>query len=178
MARFFGSGWAKALWDHLTGSRDQGALVVYVASVVVGVAGIFVYVGAWQSWKEFAAASLVGGVALAFGSLFGFLFALPRTTPESDANALAQGKIWPNSNLEQISDWLVKILVGVGLTQITTLPGQISHLVQYLAPFVGSGSGVTGFVLVLLAYFSISGFQGAYIWTRVFLPRVLVAAQP
>jgi len=33
-----------------------------------------------------------------------------------------------NTNLEQISDWLTKILVGVGLTQLREIPGQVQRL--------------------------------------------------
>jgi hypothetical protein len=79
-------------------------------------------------------------IALAFGSigsLIGFLFGIPRTlqlevpiTPKTQDAGKSDGKDDSfrqnvNTNLEQISDWLTKILVGVGLTQLDQAPQRL-----------------------------------------------------
>lgn len=116
-----------------------------------------------------------GGSAMA-GSLLGFLFGIPRTL-QDERKSEHVGKIgWdyvPNTNLEQISDWLTKILVGVGLTQLTKIP----ELTWRLAKWVGQGLGGTNAAdvmsLGILVYFSLSGFIVGYLATRLNLLRLL-----
>jgi hypothetical protein len=87
----------------------------------------------------------MAAVATSVGVLLGFLFGIPRTLqqelpPSSSPPAPAAspqspervftGANWSyqqtvNTNLEQISDWLTKILVGVGFTQLHQLPSQL-----------------------------------------------------
>ena len=57
---------------------------------------------------------------LADGSLLGIVFGIPRsasqihfTRPEDD-----RPEFQANTNMEQISDWLTKILVGAGLVDL------------------------------------------------------------
>ena len=68
-------------------------------------------------------------------SFLGFLFGLPKTAPPAGAFGAApttgsaaapQGpssgqRYRPNTNLQEVSDWLTKIVVGVGLTQVANL---------------------------------------------------------
>lgn len=73
-----------------------------------------------------ATALFVAGVALATGGMAGFLFGIPRSAQEPQGSAglpLEQASEYKvNTNLEQISDWLTKIIVGIGLTQLGTVP--------------------------------------------------------
>jgi glucosamine-6-phosphate deaminase len=64
------------------------------------------------------------------------LFGIPRSLagPEGAEDKAAAGAYRPNTNLEQISDWLTKILVGVGLVQFTTLAQHAGDLVTFLGP--------------------------------------------
>jgi hypothetical protein len=96
---------------------------------------------------------LVAGAGLILGGLIGFLFGIPRSLqsehPQQPAKSKdgADGKddaarkdpqgrepdrYGANTNLEQISDWLTKILVGVGLTQLTRLPEGLSSTANYV----------------------------------------------
>ena len=76
-----------------------------------------------------------------------------------------------NTNLEQISDWLTKILVGVGLTQLHHLPEQLMRAATFVAK--GLNSGPNGppivFALALIIYFHVLGFLSGYLCTRLFL---------
>ena len=47
-----------------------------------------------------------------------------------------------NTNLEQISDWLTKILVGVGLVQLGAIIDSLGDLADFLGPALGND--VTG----------------------------------
>ena len=75
---------------------------------------------AGQFWPNGAlVASVVGagiGVAvasLAVAGLLGLIFGVPRV--HEPAASATQGHYLPNTNLEELSDWLAKVLVGVGL---------------------------------------------------------------
>src|SRR5512143_3092668 len=80
-----------------------------------------------KSWTLFTVEALVGTATLSVGGLLGFLFGIPRTTrpPRGSEGAGANDgrreaintPYEPSNNLEQVADWLTKILVGVGLVE-------------------------------------------------------------
>lgn len=133
-------------------------------------------------------AIVVAGAALLIGGLIGFLFGIPRTLTQDfieaprngsngpTANAANRNRIQANTNLEQISDWLTKILVGVGLTQIPGILAAVDRLIEKVAPGLGSQSPLHGpvresFALALLVYFSVCGFFLGFLWARLYLLR-------
>ena len=103
----------------------------------------------------FPASCLWALAMLAFGAALGFLFGIPKvlqgsntgpaessapagppaTTRNNVTGATAPAASTPftyqqrvNTNLEEISDWLTKIIVGVGLIQLQNIPGFLSRL--------------------------------------------------
>jgi hypothetical protein len=130
---------------------------------------------------------LLAGAFGLLGGLIGFLFGIPRSlqapegvppgpaAPGSAAGSAREPAITyhPNTNLEQISDWLTKILVGVGLTQLTALPRYLKVLAAYLAPGFGPIEHPELLAIAIALYFSISGFLFGYLWTRLFLGGAL-----
>jgi hypothetical protein len=125
----------------------------------------------------------VAGAALLTGGLLGFLFGIPKKLQQdtqsvssvSTAGAFqAEGggggvAYQGNTNLEQISDWLTKILVGVGLTQIASIPAALSKYADYTAAGLGNFASGKVFAIALLVYFLIGGFLFIYLWTRWYL---------
>lgn len=100
---------------------------------------------------------------MALGWAVGFLFGVPRV-----GAATASARI--NTNLEQISDWLTKILVGVGLTQLQQLPKALRDI----STFISKGYGTSGndvFSLSMVLYFSTLGFLTGYLLTRLALQK-------
>jgi CheY-like chemotaxis protein len=131
---------------------------------------------------------ILSGSSFAIGGLIGFLFAIPRSlqglSPSDSANATRapgpgqqtqsdKANYRPNTNLEQISDWLTKILVGVGLTQLPN----IGHGVISISTFASRGmeqfQHADIFVAGTLLYFLILGFLFGYLWTRLNLAEAL-----
>lgn len=122
------------------------------------------------------------------GGLLGFLFGVPnvqasprapKPAPAATASAApaAGSAVEPaspaddyqqtvNSNLSQISDWLTKTLVGVGLTQIGRIPEQLMRLVHLFKAGVG---GSESFTLALILDSLVLGFMAGYLETRLFL---------
>ncbi|HEY6765415.1 MAG TPA: hypothetical protein VI386_11630 [Candidatus Sulfotelmatobacter sp.] len=72
-----------------------------------------------------------------------------------------------NTNLEEISDWLTKILVGVGLIQLRTLPDNIRRVGIYVGQGLGANEQTVASGIVI--YFLGLGFLGGYLLTRMFL---------
>jgi hypothetical protein len=150
-------------------------------------------------------AFLIAIAAFFSGGLLGFIFGVPRTQsqpppsslqPQTRASTLnppatsqatpAQAAPSPapprqlryqdNTNLEQISDWLCKILVGAGLTQLTALPGVLKRYALFFAPGLGGNTNTFHgevFAVGLLIFFTVCGFLVGYLWTRLHLGKAL-----
>jgi hypothetical protein len=108
-------------------------------------------------------AALIGGLFL------GFLFGLPRTLEQPNSKAL----LTTNTNLDQISDWLTKILVGLGLVQVGKISHAIGTLSSSLAPGLGGGEGAKALATALILYSAIDGFLVGYLWARIVLSKRL-----
>jgi hypothetical protein len=142
------------------------AVVIYAIATAQGHGATF--------WSALGTGLVTAGAALLAGVLLGFLFGLPRVAV--GAGKATDGRLETNSNLDEVSDWLTKILVGLGLVQL----GRISHAVgtigHELAPGFGGTPGAKAFAVGLLIYSAIDGFLIGYIWTRVDLSRVFQGA--
>jgi hypothetical protein len=138
----------------------------------LGIAGILIYAFATDGASVFAVALLVGAAAFVAGGLLGFLFGIPRSGVADGVVSAdsPQAVVYrSNTNLEQISDWLTKILVGLGLVELGKLVHQISRLVDFLAPSLGGSDSSKSFALAILTLFSVSGFLIFYVATRLYV---------
>ena len=75
-----------------------------------------------------------------------------------------------NTNLEEMSDWLTKILVGATLTQIGKIPGMVGLAAKYMAPGIG-GRPWKHSPLPSLCIFQPWFFLAGYVVTRMFFSR-------
>jgi len=139
---------------------------------------------------------LWAGACTTIGWLTGFLFSVPRALQaETEREKLqtsgrerlqtsgvaatfepSRYELRINTNLEQISDWLTKILVGLGLTQLDAIPSKLHDAAAYIATGFG-GAQDAPFALAIILYFSVVGFMGGYILTRVYFSRVLALSE-
>ena len=107
----------------------------------------------------------------------------PSTAPAGDVTSTvpssAQDSHSDPSNLEQVSDWVTKLLLGGGLTQLQQIPGMIWGLARSVA--IGVDPWATGqdllseqaFASGVLIYFFVTGFFGGYLITKLQLGRRL-----
>ena len=174
-------------------TESHKALLVLAAVMAAGFLCALIYAArskAEQGFLSVASVSLLLAGASAFvGGLLGFLFGIPRTLQQEGANApvdtnaaAASGSAASrieyrvNTNLEQISDWLTKILVGVGLTQIAAIRDVVGSLVGFAAQGLGPQPQSQVFAFALLSYFTVLGFLFGYLWTRLVFTGALRAA--
>lgn len=156
--------------------------VVLLFSLSAGLSSASFGSGLRELLAVFTPAALYAAGSFSVGGLFGFLFGIPRTLQQDGQVAASpSGRGMPsgaefrqsvNTNLEQISDWLTKILVGVGLTQLNTIPQRLWALAEHYPV-----SGSVPFAMALIIDFSICGFFAGYLLTRLFLAGAFVVAE-
>ncbi len=143
----------------------------------------------WVDYLQFFGLTLL--VACAFfsvGVLLGFLFAIPKSLSQSSPHKADQATGLPppptsatgaifgvNSNLEEISDWLTKIIVGLGLVNLKMIPGLLGRLAHYFSfPYPpGTSESPT---LATILFFSVDGFFLGYLMTRLYLQLAFTRA--
>jgi hypothetical protein len=162
-------------------------LVAVLGMVVIVLFAIQYHNWALSSVAAVASVALItAGAAWLTGALLGFLFGIPyinqgngtrKKGTDSRFQSSAEGSsenestdgYQPSTSLEQISDWLTKIIVGVGLTQINKIPGKLIGLAKYVGSGLGGGSTNESFALGITIYYSVCGFLFGYLWARLYL---------
>lgn len=153
-----------------------------VALIIIAILGIIFSVF-YVRPGDFNGLGTIAGVALASmmtGGLIGFLFGVPRrlqdgATPPPPANPEdeAERSLYAgNTNLEQISDWLTKIIVGVSLVEL----GSISTFIRDMGHSVALSMGMAdtpAFPTAAIVLYIVCGFMIGYLWARLYLPKAL-----
>ena len=169
-------------------------ILLFLSAVGFGILASVLY-GAWapdfvRIVSFVGVCCMVAGATLGVGALLGFLFGIPRLLVNNQGEAgndengqLATANTThplsrhysPNTNLEQISDWLTKILVGVGLTQLVNAQEFLGQLATTAAQGMGEPATPV-FAISLILYYVLCGFLFSYIWTRLKLAGALLKA--
>lgn len=185
------------------GMEHDIRLTAQIALSAIGVGFLFVWAQEYfQGSKDVGGkiffASLWSLACLAAGGLIGFLFGIPRwlqtdapaapaagTQPGSDTAANGannpqvldtrggRSRVYsPNTNLDRISDWLTTILVGVGLVELQTIATQFDRATALIGQGLGDepNKSLAGAIII---YFSVVGFLGVYLMTRLYLSQVI-----
>jgi hypothetical protein len=160
------------------------SLAIFMVALLIPVALVLA-----RSPAVFGSILAVACAAGMAGAALGFLFGIPRSLgadgvapaprPAPDAagqtggvspvsagaRQAAPGGYLQNTNLEQISDWLTKIVVGVGLVEFKSLLEQFERLSGAVAKAwaLDDGAAVAGAIMLSAL---IAGFMYCYVWTR------------
>ena len=160
--------------------------------VFAGLAGLAM---AWFHPGDITAMVAWSAAALASGSVLGFLFGIPARsdprrsgtptppapTPTPSPTGQAEPAAEPvqsasESNLVQVSDWMTKLLLGGGLTQLQQIPKKIWELAGWVAIGIDPKNSDAKsaayqanqvFASGLLVYFFVLGFFGGYFITQL-----------
>ncbi len=157
----------------------------------------------WKVDQNTTTAILWSLACLAAGGIVGFLFGIPRVLQDNAAVAVGNNngvanknsndasngnnnetnktlplsyRIMVNTNLEQISDWLTKIIVGLGLIELRNVPGYLNSLSGFFALGLGGTTQLQSLAAAIIVYFVIVGFLGIYLMTRIYLAQVFSKA--
>ena len=131
--------------------------------------------------------------AAALGFLFGIPKVLQGAQPVTAANGNAAAGTTPaetsantatlpayqqrvNTNLEEISDWLTKIIVGVTLVQLKSIPPMADALARRVTAGLPGGPH-EGFGLAIILTFGTLGFLFGYLVTRLYIQGALARAE-
>ena len=146
--------------------------------------GVVLVVGfgaAHGSWQLLIAELLVAIAALIVGGFLGFLFGMPKSgAPEpgsaaaTDANLTPRSAngLQPSTNLEQVADWLTKILVGVGLVQLADLKRELGSFGDRFGATFATATGVSLISQLVLVSFLVLGFLASFLWTRIYYGKI------
>lgn len=160
--------------------------IPWVNTIVIGMsAGIvaaLIYSWDERSWTVLACSLIIAVAAAIVGALIGFIFGIPKSTATASSSTVegtvtAKAEYQGNSNLEQISDWLTKVLVGASLVQLGIIRDEFNALG---ARFGTSGPmGSSGWIVApaIIIAFAVSGFLLAYLWARIYMAQTLTATQ-
>ncbi|WP_421439511.1 tetratricopeptide repeat protein [Agrobacterium tumefaciens] len=97
--------------------------------------------------RYLSVASMVAVAAASLGGVLGFLFGIPRLLQKyaasGDDGALEAGAkretdpfFMTNTSLEEVSDWLTKIIIGIGLVQFNNIIEYLHTSSVYVAVFI------------------------------------------
>jgi hypothetical protein len=145
-------------------------------SVLFPIAGIVIlYFYCDGATQAFWASTMVGVGIMIVGGLLGLLFAIPRAQDPDKLDGLPQRRrpFIVNTNFEQISDWLTKIIVGVTLVQLDEIVTKLGHVIDDIAGIFGNQTGATLVAAGIVSYFSAVGFLIGYVATRSLITMLL-----
>lgn len=152
-------------------ANPTGITAVFAVALVMLAANIAGFFAICTSRYDLGTPSLWAMACLASGALVGFLFGVPKFNSKG-AKAVAYR---PNSNIEVVSDWLTKIIVGVGLVEFRDIGAFVSGLSvklgRALSPAPDDQSAAASFALALIVYFSVAGLIQGYLLTRMYLGK-------
>lgn len=113
---------------------------------------------------------LIACASFLVGVLLGFIFGIPRALQSQPQNPGDAGPTYHvNTNLEQISDWLTKIIVGVSLVELGRVPELVKRMGAYLSPCLGELCKSPSVAVVVVVLFVVLGFLAGYLLTRLYL---------
>ncbi|MCC9309062.1 hypothetical protein LN042_18570 [Kitasatospora sp. RB6PN24] len=169
--------------------RRQGTAVGTMFGL--GFFGLLLYTtGAPHPVSALGAGVMIACATTVAGALVGFLFGVPHVlaggtgadaagptaSPGTAGTAPQSGPYIANTNLEQVSDWLTKLLLGVGLTQLGSIWHSARQLGRALSPALGGRADATPFAAALVLYFVVLGFLGGWLTTRLLLAGAMTRA--
>jgi hypothetical protein len=143
----------------------------------------------WKSIRLTGMGLLYAGAFFSVGALAGLLFGIPRSLqdkPEQKNNTANENNgtsnenstkpiFATNTNLEEISDWLTKIIVGLGLVNLKSVPEYLKRLGWYFSNFCGSDV-CEAVAMALILFFATCGFFLGYLVTRLYLTGAFTRA--
>lgn len=169
--------------------KEEKKLYIALLIAIVSAFILIIIYDGLHDWDGLPIALLWAFACLASGGIIGFLFAIPRVIPfdvknqnsASLANVsgqFANNRLGVNTNIEQVSDWLTKIIVGLGLVHLKDIFSYINQSATTLSRALGAygNDGPHAFSIAIIVYFTIVGFIAGYLLTRIYISALISSA--
>ncbi len=128
--------------------------------------------------------------SMSIGAVVGFLFGIPKTVQRETQDSKEDGRPdlkrkvrnallthRPNTNLEEVSDWLTKIIVGVSLVEFQNIGSALERAAGSVAATMGNNPDLhKPYIMAVLIFFLMLGFMMGYLLTRLFLANLFSQA--
>jgi hypothetical protein len=168
----FGKSNKAPIENNLVDERGNKGIIFILVLVIIGL--VFTVLYACDNDKTFipvfTTLFFIAGGIFAFTTLIGFLFGIPRTIV-IDESEKVKSRYMGNDNLLQVSDWLTKIILGLGLTQIHQIPEMLDRISKYI--YFKTEVSNQALIILILIYFACLGFLFGYLWTRLYFIKML-----
>jgi len=148
----------------------------FIAAVAIGWGIEFLYgVSAEPDLRSglrtFSLLWFASGAAFFAGTIGGFLFGVPKFVSNPAVNPPDASRFKINTNLEDISDWFTKIILGLSLVHVDKVIGFIDSMGDNVAGAIGNVQGAKTIAISAMIYGAVCGFIFAYVWTSTSLRR-------
>src|SRR3989339_920400 len=143
----------------VSGVLISGGLVLCIYSISLGIDKFLFTI---------SICTMVAFTSSIVGTFVGFIFGIPRTPATKSSK-----DIGANTNLEEISDWITKIIVGVSLVQLNQIGGGITELGNIVSAGLDNHPSSFVFSVSTMIFYFVGGFLLAYLWSRIYLPKIL-----
>jgi uncharacterized membrane protein (DUF485 family) len=145
-------------------------IILTVFALCIGTIWIILY--SWQATDLPKQLTIIGVAAILAGGFFvvglliGFIFGVARPKGE--------GVTHVSTNLEDISEWLTKIVVGAGLAQLATLPSSLGSFGDYVVKkLLGTPDSGAILAIGILIYYLTCGLLSGFLLTRLYFLGLL-----
>ena len=165
----------KELTQYEKQEEGKGKSIFFITFILVIGAVIICFYSLAQGTEKFLSilsiSAIIALTSAIVGAFIGFIFGIPRTPAVKES-----GNIGANTNLEEISDWITKIIVGVSLVQLNQLSGGIYKLGETLSHGMGDQPSSFVFSVSTMIFYFVGGFFLGYLWSRIYLPKILLTS--
>ena len=151
-----------------------GTLGLPVAATLVGLVIL-----CFQTISPVIPALIWSFCCLAVGALVGFLFGIPKIIQQVSSQPPGQQPSYKqlvNTNLEQISDWLTKIIIGIGLVELRRFPDLLNRASEFIAKGLSGKPEAKVLAAAIIIFFLVQGFFNSYLTTRMYLTGAFLRA--
>lgn len=173
-------------------AKDVGRVMVFFY-YAISISLLLTSIGAWKGGLSAGITAVLWATGgLAVGTFAGFLFGIPKILQRGQGAAESMPAKSPNgtnaeqsyrqqvnTNLTEISDWLTKIIVGLGLIHLKQAPafvlGKAGVLAASLKGFDATGD-YQAFAVAIIVTFPAFGFLFGYLSTRLYLASAFARA--
>lgn len=178
---------------------DLTRVTVFFGIAVATALSITIWYAVMFNGLKFGGVVLWALAAFSAGAGLGFLFGIPKVLqqerPPAQSQVPAAGASGSapsggsgtsqslayrqrvNTNLEEISDWLTKIIVGVSLIQLNSGPDYLRRIGDLIGASIIDSTPHRGFGVSLVLFYTTAGFLYGYLATRLYIQGALARAE-